>query len=65
MEYHLLECFETVKCNVLVVKLNYRYGNEDIYAIISIHKKEGSINTRFGNKKQMESMVNSYVRKRT
>ena len=58
----IIEAFETNQCHVIVVKLPYQYAEQDIYAVISIHKCDGKINTRFGNKLQMENMVSSYVR---
>ena len=60
----VIETFETNQCTIIVLKLAYKFADEDIYCIISIHKNEGKINTRFGNKTQMEGIVNTYVRTR-
>lgn len=58
----LIEKFETNQCMVYVIDPEIELFNEKLYCVISIHKKNLSQNTRFGNKTQLDSMINSYKR---
>lgn len=52
--------FETCQCFVHVYTTPYSYRDELIYVIVSIHKKDGKELIRFGNRKQVQNIIDSY-----
>lgn len=56
----LMQSFSTNQCDVYVYDTNLILNNTKIYSIISIHRSSGSINTRFGNLIQIESIIKTY-----
>ena len=62
---NLIETFETVKCTVFVIDTLQDIFEERVYCLISIRRKDGSKNIRFGNKTQIDCMRKEYVRTRT
>ena len=59
-----IKSLDTVKCTICVYDTEMEFMNTKIYCIASYHRCNGELNVRFGNKEQIESMVNSYVPKR-
>ena len=56
----ILDTFETTQCVVYVIDTQLEQYNEKIYCLVSVHNNDLSQNVRFGNKKQINSMINSY-----
>lgn len=52
--------FISNQCQVTVYKEDFRFNDEDLYVIVSYHNKTGKVNTRYGNKLQIEGMINCY-----
>ena len=52
--------FETCQCNVEIFSTPYVYRNERIYIVVSIHKKDGKELIRFGNRKQVQNIIDGY-----
>ena len=55
-----IEEFETCQCYITIYETNGNVLNEDIFVMVSVHKNDGHVNVRFGNKVQIEGMKNAY-----
>lgn len=57
----LIRDFMTKQCNIMVCDCDSAILGEKMYCVISRHINDDKINIRFGNKKQIENMINSYI----
>lgn len=55
--------FKTTQCECVVYETEWKFNGEKVYCIVSWHNHTGKVNTRFGNKLQIDGMVNSYANK--
>lgn len=60
MKIQLIGKLETKQCEVQVFSTDWTFSEEKVYIVKSIHKNNGRIETRYGNKIQTRSMVNCY-----
>ena len=59
----VIDSFETAICTVFVIDCGFDIFTEHLYSVVSIYKYKNKVNIRFGNKTQMESMVNCYAKR--
>ena len=52
--------FNSNQCQCVVYKFDFRFNDEYLYCIVTKHNKTGRVNTRYGNKLQMEGIINNY-----
>ena len=52
--------FNSNQCQCTVYKMDFKFNGEELYCIVSYHNATGKVNTRYGNKLQMEGMINNY-----
>ena len=63
-ELKLIYLFETCQCYCFVSETEHIIFGEKVYVFESIHKRDNSINIRFGNKLQIEGIINTYRNKK-
>ena len=56
----LIASYETCQKIIRVYEADYKYNGHQLYIIESEHKVYKTVNTRFANKTQLESILNSY-----
>ena len=56
----LIRDFMTNRCNVMLCDCDCEILGEHLYAVISRHLDHDGINIRFGNKVQVESIIDTY-----
>ena len=59
-DFKLVCDFLTKQCNIMIFDTNIEMFEEKIYCIASRHLNDLSVNIRFGNKQQVESIIKSY-----
>ena len=61
VSYWLERDFMTVQCNVMVFQTDVQIFGDMVYCIVSRHLNNDDVNVRFGNREQINSIVNTYV----
>ena len=56
----LISSFTTAQCDIIILDTELTFEDLKIYCIKSYHRYKQEVNVRFGNKLQIEGMVNSY-----
>jgi len=52
--------FTSNQCQCTVYKMDWIFNGENVYCIVTYHMNNGKVNTRYGNKLQMEGIINTY-----
>lgn len=52
--------FNTSQCKCTLYETEWMFNGERVYCIVTWHNATGKVNTRFGNKLQMQGILATY-----